>query len=69
MMFVVMKETEYATKQKFIDNFMNDWKVLLGRNHVIKRFELCDFTPIYEWHEREKEKKKQMSTEVNQGFL
>lgn len=68
-MFAVMKDTEYATKQKFIDNFMNDWKVLLGRNHVIKKFELCDFTPIYEWHQKEKEKKKQMSTEVSQGAV
>eukprot|EP00268_Persea_americana_P010540 TRINITY_DN142_c0_g1_i2.p1 TRINITY_DN142_c0_g1~~TRINITY_DN142_c0_g1_i2.p1 ORF type:complete len:980 (+),score=266.07 TRINITY_DN142_c0_g1_i2:396-3335(+) len=67
-MFAVMKDTEYATKQKFIDNFMNDWKVLLGRNHVIKKFELCDFTPIYEWHEREKEKKKQMSTEEKKAL-
>ncbi|XP_077231534.1 DNA topoisomerase 1 alpha-like [Tasmannia lanceolata] len=62
-MFAVMKDTEYATKQRFIDNFMNDWRVILGRNHVIKKFELCDFTPIYEWHQNEKEKKKQMSTE------
>ncbi|OVA14492.1 DNA topoisomerase I [Macleaya cordata] len=62
-MFAVMKDTEYATKEKFIENFMNDWRVILGRNHVIKKFELCDFTPIYEWHQNEKEKKKQMSTE------
>lgn len=67
-MFAVMKDTEYATKQKFTDNFMNDWKVLLGRNHVIKKFELCDFTPIYEWHQREKEKKKQMSSEEKKAL-
>ncbi|PIA50017.1 hypothetical protein AQUCO_01300624v1 [Aquilegia coerulea] len=62
-MFAVMKETEYATKPKFIENFMNDWRGILGRNHVIKKFELCDFTPIYEWHEKEKEKKKLMTTD------
>ncbi|KAF6162732.1 hypothetical protein GIB67_029001 [Kingdonia uniflora] len=62
-MFAVMKDTEYATKQKFLDNFMNDWKLILGKNHVIKKFELCDFTPIYEWHQMEKEKKKQMTTD------
>ncbi|XP_020590369.1 DNA topoisomerase 1 beta-like isoform X3 [Phalaenopsis equestris] len=65
-MFAVMKDTDYATKPKFIDfieNFMNDWRQILGKNHVIKKFELCDFTPIYEWHLREKEKKKQMSSE------
>ncbi|XP_058070767.1 DNA topoisomerase 1 alpha-like isoform X2 [Magnolia sinica] len=60
-MFAVMKDTEYATKQKFIDNFMNDWRMILGQDHVIKKFEFCDFTPIYEWHQKEKEKKKEMS--------
>lgn len=62
-MFAVMKETDYATKPKFIENFMNDWREILGKKHVIKKFELCDFTPIYEWHLAEKEKKKQMTTE------
>ncbi|URE15837.1 DNA topoisomerase [Musa troglodytarum] len=62
-MFAVMKDTDYATKKQFIENFMNDWRQILGKNHVIKKFELCDFTPIYEWHLREKEKKKQMSAE------
>ncbi|XP_020590375.1 DNA topoisomerase 1 beta-like [Phalaenopsis equestris] len=62
-MFAVMKDTDYAAKPKFIENFMNDWRQILGKNHVIKKFELCDFTPIYEWHLREKEKKKQMSSE------
>ncbi|XP_011627735.1 DNA topoisomerase 1 alpha isoform X1 [Amborella trichopoda] len=67
-MFAVMKDTEYETKPKFIDNFMNDWRVILGKNHVIKKFELCDFTPIYEWHLKEKEKKKQMSAEEKKAL-
>ncbi|XP_026438279.1 DNA topoisomerase 1 alpha-like [Papaver somniferum] len=62
-MFAVMKDTEYATKEKFVENFMNDWRGILGRNHIIKKFELCDFTPIYDWHQAEKEKRKQMTTE------
>lgn len=64
-MFAVMKDTDYATKPKFIENFWNDWKQVLGKNHVIKKFELCDFTPIYEWHLTEKEKKKLLTSEVN----
>ncbi|KAG1364253.1 DNA topoisomerase 1 alpha [Cocos nucifera] len=64
-MFAVMKDTDYATKPKFIENFWNDWKQILGKNHVIKKFEHCDFTPVYEWHQREKEKKKQMSAQVS----
>lgn len=63
-MFAVMKDTEFATKERFIQNFWNDWKAILGANHVIKKFELCDFSLIYEWAQKEKEKKKQMSAEV-----
>lgn len=48
---------------------MNDWRKLLGENHVIKKFELCDFSPIYEWDQREKEKEKQRTREVSLAFL
>ncbi|KAI4972791.1 hypothetical protein ZWY2020_003716 [Hordeum vulgare] len=67
-MFAVMKDTEYATKKTFIDNFFGDWKKILGKNHIIKKFELCDFTPIFEWHLREKEKKKQMTSEEKKAL-
>ena len=71
-MFVVMKDTDYAAKPKFIENFWHDWRKVLGTKNVMKNFGLCDFTPIYDWHLREKEKKKQMSAEVgyyNKLFL
>lgn len=68
-MFAVMLDTEYMTKPKFKENFMSDWKKILGNKHIIQNLEDCDFTPIYEWHQREKEKKKQMSTDVIKGFL
>lgn len=67
-MFAVMKDTDYVSKQTFIDNFFTDWRKILGKNHIIKKFELCDFTPIYEWHLREKEKKKQMTTEEKKAL-
>jgi len=63
-MFAVMRETDYYTKPQFRENFWNDWRRLLGKKHVIQKLDDCDFTPIYEWHLEEKEKKKQMSTEV-----
>ncbi|CAI0379324.1 unnamed protein product [Linum tenue] len=63
-MYAVMKDTDYMQKPKFLENFWNDWRRILGRNHVIQKLDDCDFTPIYEWHQQEKEKKKQMSTEV-----
>lgn len=62
-MFAVMLDTEYMTKPKFKENFMSDWKKILGKKHIIQNLEDCNFTPIYDWHQREKEKKKQMSTE------
>lgn len=64
-MFAVMLDTEYMTKPKFKENFMSDWKKILGNKHIIQNLEDCDFTPIYEWHQKEKEKKKQMSTDVS----
>lgn len=68
-MFAVMKDTDYATKPKFIENFWADWRPILGNRHVIQDFEGCDFTPIYEWHIAEKEKKKNMNSEVYFSFI
>lgn len=62
-MFAVMLDTDYMNKPRFKENFFGDWKKILGKSHVIQSLDDCDFTPIYEWHQREKEKKKQMSTE------
>ncbi|KAL2329285.1 hypothetical protein Fmac_022712 [Flemingia macrophylla] len=62
-MYAVMRDTEYMQKDRFKENFWNDWRKLLGRNHVIQNLKDCDFTPIYDWYQSEKEKKKQMTTE------
>jgi DNA topoisomerase-1 len=51
-MFAVMKDSDYATKPKFLKNFWEDWKAILGKNH------------IYDWAQVEKERKKNMSAEV-----
>jgi len=34
------------TKPIFENNFFTDFKAILGKNHVIKDFKKCDFTPI-----------------------
>lgn len=68
-MFAVMRETEYYNKPQFRENFWNDWRKLLGKNHVIKNLDDCDFSPIYDWYMQEKETKKQMSAQVNNHFL
>ncbi|CAN8248310.1 unnamed protein product [Cochlearia groenlandica] len=62
-MFAVMRETEYYNKPMFRNNFWNDWRKLLGKNHIIKNLDDCDFTPIYEWYMQEKETKKQMTAQ------
>ncbi|XP_076900366.1 DNA topoisomerase 1 beta-like [Bidens hawaiensis] len=67
-MFAVMLDTDYMTKPVFKQNFWNDWRKLLGKNHTIQNLEDCDFKPIYDWHQREKEKKKQMSTEEKKAI-
>lgn len=62
--FAVMKDTDWAQKKTFVTNFWHDWSKLLGKKHVIQKIVLCDFTPIYEWALQEKEKKKNMTSEV-----
>ncbi|PON40700.1 DNA topoisomerase I [Parasponia andersonii] len=67
-MFAVMKDTDYAEKKTFRENFWNDWRKLLGKNHVIQKLDICDFTPIYDWYQNEKEKKKQMSADEKKAL-
>ncbi|KAG7541356.1 DNA topoisomerase I eukaryotic-type [Arabidopsis thaliana x Arabidopsis arenosa] len=57
-MFAVMRETDFYNKPLFRENFWNDWRKLLGKNHEIQKLDDCDFTPIYDWHLEEKKKKK-----------
>ncbi|XP_027127242.1 DNA topoisomerase 1 isoform X1 [Coffea arabica] len=67
-MFAVMLDTDYMSKPQFKENFFSDWKKILGKNHTIQNLENCDFRPIYEWHQKEKEKKKQMTTEEKKSL-
>ncbi|KAL8143625.1 hypothetical protein V2J09_016657 [Rumex salicifolius] len=67
-MYAVMLDSDYVQKEKFNENFFNDWKKLLGKNHTIKDLSKCDFSPIHQWHLREKEKKKQMTTEEKKAL-
>ncbi|KAG5494075.1 hypothetical protein JKF63_01909 [Porcisia hertigi] len=57
-MFAVMKEHDYYRMEAFRRNFFESWREILDkRQHPIRRLELCDFEPIYQWHLREREKK------------
>ncbi|XP_019086217.1 PREDICTED: DNA topoisomerase 1 alpha-like [Camelina sativa] len=53
-LFAVLRETNYYSKPQFRENFWNDWRKLLGQNHVIQKLDDCDFTPIYDWHLEQK---------------
>ncbi|CAH1439981.1 unnamed protein product [Lactuca virosa] len=67
-MFSVMLDTDYMAKPQFKENFWGDWRKILGKNHTIQNLENCDFKPIYEWHQAEKEKKKLMTTEEKKAI-
>ncbi|GFP86880.1 DNA topoisomerase 1 [Phtheirospermum japonicum] len=67
-MYSVMLDTDFLNKPQFKENFMADWRKILGKNHIIQSLEHCDFTPIYEWHQKEKEKKKKMTTEEKKAL-
>ena len=62
----MMKDTDYATKKVFVQNFWTGFrKVLKGANkQLITEFSKCDFTNIYDWHVAEREKKKLLTNEA-----
>eukprot|EP00775_Hariotina_reticulata_P011328 gene11328-11478_t len=62
-MFAIMKETDYMNKPTFLKNFWEGFKEVLGKNHIIKGLDKCDFTPIYDHLMAERDKKKAMSKE------
>ena len=61
--YAVMLETDYISKPVFRKNFWEDFKQVLGKKHEIKDLDNCDFTPIFNHFQAEKEKKKQMTRE------
>lgn len=48
-------------------NFWEGFKEVLGKGHVIKGLDKCDFTPIYDWHIAQRDAKKNISKEVRAG--
>ncbi|GBB97857.1 hypothetical protein RclHR1_03090015 [Rhizophagus clarus] len=61
--------TEHVENPTFNENFFRDFKMVLAKsnkNPPIEDFTKCDFTPILEHLEREKERKKAMSKEEKQ---
>lgn len=61
--FAVMKETDYMNKQTFLNNFWEGFRDVLGSKHTIQTLEKCDFTPIFEYHMAERERKRNLPKE------
>mmetsp|Transcript_29159 Transcript_29159/g.76513 ORF Transcript_29159/g.76513 Transcript_29159/m.76513 type:complete len:553 (+) Transcript_29159:844-2502(+) len=62
-MYASMIKTDYATKKVFLENFWKAFKEALGKDHVIQKYEKCDFTPIAAHLDEERERKKGLSKE------
>ncbi|CBH10411.1 DNA topoisomerase IB, large subunit, putative [Trypanosoma brucei gambiense DAL972] len=63
-MFAVLREHDYYRNEVFRRNFFQSWREILDkRKHPIRCLELCDFSAIYEWHQREVEKRKSRTRE------
>ena len=70
--FAVMKETDYAFKPVFQQNFMDGFRQILkgGKNAHITDFEKCNFQKIYDWDflssKRENQSANEPRKETNQ---
>ncbi|KPA82439.1 DNA topoisomerase IB large subunit [Leptomonas pyrrhocoris] len=68
-MFASMKEHDYYRMDAFRRNFFESWREILDkREHPIRRLELCDFEPIYQWYLREREKKQTRTREEKKAI-
>ncbi|KAF7727427.1 DNA topoisomerase 1, partial [Apophysomyces ossiformis] len=64
--FAALLETDHAKNPTFQKNFFRDWQEILKKdpkNPKITDFKKCDFRPIWEKFEADKEQKKQMTKE------
>lgn len=64
--YAALLGTDWAENKTFQANFFNDFLEVLkkiGKPTPIKVFEKCDFTPMFEYFQRLKEEKKNMTKE------
>ncbi|OCF38236.1 DNA topoisomerase I [Kwoniella heveanensis CBS 569] len=71
--FGAMIETDHAADAKFRENFFKDFKAVLDQyppkeNVKVKSLDKCDFRPMFEHFEREKEKKKAMTKDEKKAI-
>ncbi len=51
-------ESDYVKSKTFNRNFWNDWRQILGPDHIIQNLEDVDFGLIYEYLLQQREEKK-----------
>lgn len=51
-------DSEYVKNNTFNKNFFNDWKKILGKDHIIKSLDKCNFMSMKKYIDVEKENKK-----------
>eukprot|EP00698_Gefionella_okellyi_P026035 TRINITY_DN97_c0_g1_i1.p1 TRINITY_DN97_c0_g1~~TRINITY_DN97_c0_g1_i1.p1 ORF type:complete len:639 (+),score=174.61 TRINITY_DN97_c0_g1_i1:37-1953(+) len=61
--YAVAIGSQNADNDVFRQNFFKDWRKVLGKDHIIKEFDKCDFMPIKKWAEEQKELKKKATPE------
>ncbi|WVW86067.1 hypothetical protein I302_108106 [Kwoniella bestiolae CBS 10118] len=71
--FGAMIETDHAADAKFRENFFKDFQAMLDKyppkeNVKVKSLDKCDFKPMFEHFEREKEKKKAMTKDEKKAI-
>ncbi|WVQ84420.1 hypothetical protein IAT38_006572 [Cryptococcus sp. DSM 104549] len=71
--FGALLETDHAQDAKFRENFFRDFKDVLAKyppkeGIKVKDLEKCDFRPMFEYFEKEKEKKKAMTKEEKKAI-
>ncbi|WWC71911.1 uncharacterized protein I206_105870 [Kwoniella pini CBS 10737] len=71
--FGAMIETDHAADAKFRENFFKDFKAILEKyppkeSVKVKSLDKCDFKPMFEHFEREKEKKKAMTRDEKKAI-
>eukprot|EP00760_Papus_ankaliazontas_P031314 PhM_4_TR5235/c1_g1_i1/m.737/K03163/TOP1; DNA topoisomerase I len=59
-MFAILRNNDYYKSEVFRHNFFAAWKEILDKRpegRTIRRLEYCDFTDIWEWHLRERDRR------------
>ncbi|RUS27976.1 hypothetical protein BC938DRAFT_482498 [Jimgerdemannia flammicorona] len=68
--FAALLGSDHAKNPTFQKNFFKDWQEIMKKSKSsvpIQDFNKCDFTPIFEYFEAEKEKKKSMTRQEKQA--